>query len=35
MAIFPLRRQRKEFRRQYPDVSLLDEGFRIKFDRAE
>ena len=25
----------KEFRRQYPDVSLLDEGFRIKFERAE
>jgi len=21
-----------EFRRQYPDISLLDEGVRIKFD---
>ena len=24
-----------EFRRQYPDISLLDEGVRIKFDTAE
>jgi hypothetical protein len=24
-----------EFLRQYPDVSLLDEGVRIKFDTAE
>jgi hypothetical protein len=25
----------KELYRQYPDVSLLDEGFRVKFERAE
>jgi hypothetical protein len=24
-----------EFRSQYPDISLLDEGVRIKFDTAE
>jgi hypothetical protein len=24
-----------EYRRQYPDISLLDEGVRIKFDTAE
>lgn len=24
-----------EFRRQYPDISLLDEGVRIKFDTAD
>jgi hypothetical protein len=24
----------KEFYRQYPDVSLLDEGIRVNFERA-
>ena len=24
-----------EFRRRHPDISLLDEGVRIKFDTAE